>query len=1007
MKKNALFLLGTAFAAQLAFGQNQVVKGSVFDSSGQPVIGATVKVNGTNKTAVSDIDGNFILNDVDPNAKVTISFLGMQPITVKASEVKGVVLKDDSQMLEDVVVIGYGSAKAKDLTSPITVVKAADLQSTPSSSPMAALQGKVAGVNVINSGTPGAGPTVRIRGAGSFANSSPLYVVDGMFYDDINFLNNDDIQDMTILKDASAAAIYGVRAANGVVLITTKKGQKNQKAQITYDGYFGVQKATNVLKMASSQEYATMLLEANYDAYVPVIKSSIDKFGGSYADSDFHNWTYGSNTDWYKELLRSAFMTNHSVGISGGGEKATYSMGVSYLHQDGVMDVDNNYKRLNFRAAIDYDATKWLKVGFNGVFSQSTQVLPNNTAWQQAFNAPGLYPVYDTTNTESKPEQYASPGTIGYTSNFYNPVATANYYNSKNEAKQFMTNFYAQINILPNKLNFKTSVNYNFQDTNGKTFTPIYYVSSWQQNSATSLTKSNTQYSNSIWDNTLTYKDKYGQNNFGAMVGLSMRQEQYKYLWGSAPNVPEGKDAYQYLSQGSTTGITLGDAGTRYRGLSYFARLNYDYANKYYLMFTMRADGSSKYQEKWGYFPSVGASWVISEEEFMKEQKAIDYLKLRASWGKLGNDHVAASDGFASITTGNSASGVYGNTTIPGYQNTTYFSWLQWEVVDEINAGFNLSTLRNRLTLDADYFHRMTNHAVISPLISFENTTLAGNYGKILNQGFDVSLTWSDRVNKDFSYHIGANLSYLKNEVRDLGGKTMIKGGKTVNIVGEEMNSFYGYKVIGVYQTEAECKADKIAVDNGLEPGDFKYEDVNGDGVIDANDKQTLGSYIPNFTFGVNFGFQWKNLDFEVSTYGQTGAQMYNRKRALRYAQSNYNFDHDQVANRWTGEGSTNEYPSAKALVKGWNVSDQRVNSFFVESADFFRIQNATIGYTFKNIKFGSYTMPSIRLSLTADRPFTFFKANSFSPEISDSEGWDTEVYPLTATYTFGIQLKF
>lgn len=828
-----------------------------------------------------------------------------------------------------------------------------------------------------------------------------------MFYDDINFLNNDDIQDMTILKDASAAAIYGVRAANGVVLITTKKGQKNQKAQITYDGYFGVQKATNVLQMASSSEYATMLLEANYDAYLPVIKSSIDKYGGSYADSDFHNWTYGSNTDWYKELLRSAFMTNHSVGISGGGERATYSLGVSYLHQDGVMDVENKYNRLNFRAALDYDATKWLKVGFNGVFSQSSQVLPNNSAWQQAFNAPGLYPVYDENNTEAKPDKYASPATIGYTSNFYNPVATANYYNSKNDAKQFMTNFYAQFNILPNKLNFKTSVNYNFQDINGKTFTPIYYVSSWQQNSATSLNKSNTQYSNSIWDNTLTYKDKFGRNNFGAMVGMSMRQEVYKNLWGTAPNVPEGKDAYQYLSQGSTTGITLGDGGTRYRGLSYFARLNYDYANKYYLMFTMRADGSSKYQEQWGYFPSVGASWVISEEEFMKEQKAIDYLKLRASWGKLGNDHVAASDGFASITTGNNASGVYGNTTIPGYQNTTYFSWLQWEVVDEINAGFNLSTLRNRLTIDADYFHRMTNHAVISPLISFENTTLAGNYGKILNQGVDVSINWSDRVSKDFSYHIGANLSYLKNEVRDLGGKTMIKGGKTVNIVGEEMNSFYGYKVIGIYQTEAECKADKIAVANGLEPGDFKYEDVNGDGVIDANDKQTLGSYIPNFTFGINFGFQWKNLDFEVSTYGQTGAQMYNRKRALRYAQSNYNFDHDQVANRWTGEGSTNEYPSAKALVKGWNVSDQRVNSFFVESADFFRIQNATIGYTFKNIKFGSYTMPSIRLSLTADRPLTLFKANSFSPEISDSEGWDTEVYPLTATYTFGIQLKF
>lgn len=1006
MKKNLLLLI-SAFVAQMAMGQNQAIKGSVLDSSGEPIIGATVKVIGSKQATVTDIDGNFSIQDVNPKASLNISYVGMQPLTVKASGNLNVVLKDDFQNLNDVVVIGYGSAKAKDLTSPIAVIKASDIQSIPSSSPMTALQGKVAGVNVVNSGTPGSGPTVRIRGAGSFANSSPLYVVDGMFYDDINFLNNEDIQDMSILKDASAAAIYGVRAANGVVLITTKKGMKNQKAKITYDGYVGFQKATNVLKMASSKEYATMLMEANYDAYAPIIKSSIDNYGGSYADADFHNWTYDCDTDWYGELLRSAVITNHSIGISGGGDKATYSLGASYLYQDGIMNVKNNYKRLNFRAAIDYEATSWLKVGFNGVFSQSTQILPNNKAWQQAFNAPGIYPVYDDNNEQGFPNKYASPASVGFTSNFYNPVATANYYDSKNEMRQYMTNFYAQFNILPEKLNFKTSVSYNYQNIDGSTFTPTYYVSSWQQSNSTNLNKSNTQYNNYIWDNTLTYKDSFGKHNFGAMLGASMRQEQYKNLWGQAPDVPEGKDTYHYLNKGNSAGITLGDGGTKYRGLSYFARLNYDYANKYYLMFTMRADGSSKYQDKWGYFPSVGASWVISEEPWMKNVSAIDYLKLRASWGKLGNDHVAASDGFASIATGNGASGVFGNTTIAGYQNTTYFSWLQWEVVDEINAGFNLSTLKGRLNIDADYFHRMTNHAVISPKLAFDNQTLAGNYGKILNQGFDFSATWNDRIGKDFKYHVGTNLSFLWNEVRDLGGKSIIKGGKTVNIVGKEMNSFYGYKVVGIYQTAEECSNDPIAVANGLEPGDFKYEDVNHDGVIDGEDKQTLGSYIPNFTYGINLGFEWKNLDFELTTYGQSGAQMFNRKRALRYAQSNYNFDKDLYENRWTGAGSTNSYPSAKALVKGWNVSDQRVNSFFVEDADFFRIQNITLGYSLKNIKIGSYTLPSIRFSVTADRPLTLFGANAFTPELSDSEGWDTEVYPLTSTYTFGIQIQF
>ena len=254
---------------------------------------------------------------------------------------------------------------------------------------------------------------------------------------------------------------------------------------------------------------------------------------------------------------------------------------------------------------------------------------------------------------------------------------------------------------------------------------------------------------------------------------------------------------------------------------------------------------------------------------------------------------------------------------------------------------------------------------------------------------------------------MGANLSFLWNEVKGLSGTSFIQGGKTVNWVGHEMNSFYGYKVAGIYQNAAEIAADPVAVANGLEPGDFRYEDINHDGTIDGNDRTTLGSYLPNFTYGLNIGFEWRNFDFEMTTYGQTGAQIYNRKRALRYASSLYNFDKDQYDSRWTGEGSTNSAPSAKALTKGWNVSDQRVNSYFVESADFFRIQNVTLGYTFKNIKFGAYIMPGIRLSMTANRPLTLFKANSFTPEVSDSEGWDTEVYPLTATYTFGVQINF
>lgn len=1008
MKKRILSVLLVLAGVATAWAAPKTVKGVVVDQTNQPVIGASVQVNGTSIGVVTDFDGTYELTNVPDNAVITFSFIGMKSKEVKVTDsVLNVQLVDDLQKLDEVVVIGYGAAKAKDLTSPITVVKGDELLSTPSTSPMSAIQGKVAGVNVVNSGAPGAGPRVSIRGNGSFTNSSPLYVVDGMFYDDINFLNNSDIQEMSVLKDASAAAIYGVRAANGVVIITTKKGKRNQNAKITYNGYVGVQSATNVLKMANSEQYAQMLLEANYDAYVANMKASIDRYGGSYADADFHNWTFGANTDWYNELLRKAVITNHSIGISGGSEKAVYSLGVSYLYQDGIMDADNNYKRMNFRAAVDYDATSWLKVGFSGVFSNSTQINPNNSAWKEAFNAPSIYPVYDENNAEAFPEKFASPASVGFTSNFYNPVATAKYNNSRNENYQVLSNFYAQFNILPERLNFKTNYSYDYTGTRGRSYIKPYYVSSWQQKSVSELTKSTTNYYNYIWDNTLTYNDKFGDHKVGAMLGYSMRQQQYRYLWGKASNVPEGKDEYMYLGQGDADGVTLGDDGYCYRGQSYFARLNYDYAGKYLLMFTMRADGSSKYQEQWGYFPSVGAAWVMSQESFMQNQKAFDYLKLRASWGRLGNDHVAASDGFASINTGNGASGVFGNTTIPGFQNTSYFSYLKWELVDEANVGVNFSTLNNRLNVDLDWYHRMTKRAVISPRLPFSNDVLAGNYGKILNTGFDVAATWSDRIGNDFKYSIGLNMSFLKNRVKDLGGTDYVKGGKTINMVGEEMNSFYGFKVVGIYQNDAECAADPIAVANGLVPGDFKYEDVNGDNVIDGNDRQTLGAYIPNLTYGVNLGFSWKNLDFELTTYGQAGAQMYNRKRALRYSQSNFNFDESQYKNRWTGEGSTNEHPSAAALVKGWNVSDQKVNSYFVESADFFRIQNITLAYNFRNLKMGNYTLPGLRLSLTADRPFTTFSANAFTPELSDSEGWDVEVYPLTSTYTFGVQIDF
>lgn len=985
-----------------SLAQSNGVKGQVLDEYGDPVIGATVRLAGsTTDGTITDIDGNYVLSGAKSGDVLTITYVGMKPQTLKVSSgVMNVRLEADALALEETVVIGYGVSKSKDLTSPIETVKAAEIATVPSSSPMAALQGKVAGVNVVNSGAPGAGPTVTVRGLGSFGSTTPLYVVDGMFYDNINFLNNSDIEELAILKDASASAIYGVRAANGVVIITTKKGRKNEEAKISYEGYVGFQKATNVLKMANSSQYAQMLRETGISDYNDMLQQSISHYGGNFERNE-----YGADTNWYDELLRTAVITNHSLNIVGGTERASYGVGMSYLDQEGILDTDNNYRRLNFRGNIDYKATSWLTVGMNAVFSINTWELPNNRAWQQAYNMPGIFPVYDAATADIYTDGYASPNTIGVSNNFYNPVATANLYDSQNRSYQVLSNFYADLQLLPQRLNLRTSFSYDYTGLRATAFTPKYNIGTVQRTTNTQLTKSTSNFNNYIWDNTLTYTDEWGAHGLTAMLGTSMRQERYDFLTGTAQNVPDGQKSWKYLSLGDTEGIIVDDDGYRYRGLSYFGRVAYNYAHRYLLTVTFRADGSSKYNDKWGYFPSVGAAWVVSDEPFMKDVGFIDFLKLRASWGKLGNDRGIASAGYASATPGRS---VFGNSVLDGYINGSNFSWLGWEVVKETNIGVSFATLKNRLTLDVDFYNRITDNAIIAPTRPMQNVSIAGNWAEILNRGLDVNIGWSDRVGKDFAYQIGANMSYLHNRVHSLkDGINMLIGGKTVQKVGEKMNSYYGYKVIGIYQTPEQVAADPIAVANGLQPGDFIYEDTNDDGELNGLDKQTLGSYVPDVTYGFSLAAQWRAFDFSMSFYGQAGGELWNRKRALRYAAQNYNFDLAQYDDRWTGAGSTNEHPSAAALMRSWNIGDSQNASYFVESSDFFRIQNINLGYTFKNIQIGSYTLPSLRISATADRPWTTFKAHSFTPELTDAEGWDTEVYPLTATYTFGVQVNF
>jgi TonB-linked SusC/RagA family outer membrane protein len=494
------------------------------------------------------------------------------------------------------------------------------------------------------------------------------------------------------------------------------------------------------------------------------------------------------------------------------------------------------------------------------------------------------------------------------------------------------------------------------------------------------------------------------------LLGQSSRDEKWRQLKGTAENVSNVNDEFMYLDLSNSANRTLDENGTDYRGLSFFTRGTYDYASKYLLTATFRADGSSKYQEKWGYFPSVGLGWILSEEKFMKGQKLFDFLKVRASWGLLGNDGVPANNGFSSYTTGTGASGIFNNygsssgQYVNGYVTQNFYRDLLWEVVDEWDLGIDFTILNRRLTGAIDYYHRRTDKVAFSKPQPMGAPNIYGNWGKVLNQGFEASLNWNDKMG-EFGYHIGSNLTLLKNEVLDLNGLAFIQTGTaefpTREEVGKPLDYFYGYEVSGVYQTAAEVAADPIAVANGVRPGYLKYKDQNNDHILNESDKVMLGSYLPKITYGFDLGFDYKHFDFSIMFQGQGGNSILNMNRARRLWYGDMNGDAEMVTNLWTTAGSTNKYPSAAATNQGWN---NQASSFFVEKGSYLRIQNIQLGY---NFKFGNTASPvKCRLFLTADRPAIFTNYNGFTPEIG-GKGYDTNTYPAAATYSIGCKITY
>lgn len=1010
MKIKNVLLLISFLLFQLIFAQDNItIQGTVTDNDDQPLPGASVIVKGTTTGTQTDFDGNFTLDKVPVNGTLVFSYLGFtsSEVSVNGQTDFAVQLGEDAQALDEVVVVGYGTQKKADLTGSITTISSEDITRTPSGSAMQSLQGKVAGLQVVSSGAPGSGPTIRVRGVGSYVGgaSNPLYVVDGTFFDDIDFLNSEDIETISVLKDASASAIYGVRAANGVVLIETKSGKKNQKPQITYNGYQGVQVAQNIVKLSNSEQFATLARESGSAAEAQFVDNAIQRYGRSRVNPNVPN----VNTDWYDLILRHALQQNHSLGITGGTEGTTYSVGMSYFEQEGILKMKNDYDRFNIRTKLDFDISDRLKVGVSTLFSNAKKFRPETTAFALAYFAVPTMPVLDPSKTDAFPRPYANAQDLGYRGT-QNPFPVMENTENRDKIRNTLMTFDISYELVPDKLTFKTAYYHNLETTETREVRlPFFFGNGNAFRENAELIKRNQTFSEQTWDNTITYNDSFDKHNLTVLGGTSFRDRSLEQLEAKGLNFPNGPgigDESYYLDLAKTIDVDgVGDNGVGQYFFSYFGRVAYNFDSKYLLYGTFRADGTSKYQDKWGYFPTVGAGWVVSQESFMDNLDVLDFLKLRASWGELGNANVNSSTGGITST---EVSAAFGDIRYPGLVTSSDFEALKWEVTAETNVGISARMFKNRLSLETDYFDRETRDAVIPVSRLLVPGETRQNVGIIRNSGFEVVLNWNNTVSDDFSYSIGGNFSTLKNEVLDLAGQENLTSGGDVaqrTVIGGTINPFFGLEVAGVYQNLEEIQADpaaQAAIADGLvvAPGDFRFVDHNGDMVIDAQDRVDLGSYLPTYSFGFNLGLNYKAWDFSLNVIGQGGNVIANQKRFSIRQTPDPNIDRDFAINRWHGEGTSNTYPSARGIRNPW--SNQFLNSYFVEKGDFVRLQNVTLGYTLPQLK-GKFN-PNIRFYLTAERPLTFFDYNGFTPEVSD--GRDNQTYPIPGVYTLGVNIK-
>lgn len=1008
----ALFFLGTLLSGNVFYAQT--ITGTVSDKNG-PLPGVNVVVKGTTKGATTDFDGKYTVESSDTKAILVFSYVSYETkeIPTLGKSVLNVVLVESSQALDEVVVVGYTSRKKSTLTGAISVVDMGDMEKTRISNVAQAMQGQIAGVQVTSStGAPGDAVQVRIRGEGTIGNNNPLYVIDGIPSRDISFLNQSDIKSMTVLKDAASAAIYGSRASGGVVLITTKSGTIG-KTSFGIDYYTGIQSVSNLPKMLNASQYMNTLEKAwNNSERTGTNPYTVDK-----SRTDF------SDTNWLNELFENGKSQNVQITANGGTDKLQYLMSLGYYDQDGIVVYDNDkYKKLNYRTNINADLNERLKLGTNLQLSYSSQdkiaAKGESLIRYALLRAPviGVYkkttdPTYTVRDPFTDMPFFTPTGyDQGLQRTMYemvgNPIAKAYFSDDKSNIYKTFGNVYGEYAFLKEKeLKFRTNLGVDLSFFHNKAFNENYGDPDGggsgadkllgRQNRPNNLNESRGEALTFTFNNTLNYaKIINDRHDLSSMIGSEFIKNYESSIGASRARFAYTDDTFRYLDYGgSSADLWNSGSASEWALFSVFGSASYAFDGKYMVTANLRADASSRFSEKnrWGYFPSISAGWKISDESFMSEVDWLSNLKLRGSWGKSGNQEIA---NYAFLTL---VSQVGGIVKIDRYGNSD----LKWETSTQSNLGLDVGLLENKLALSAEYFVKNTTDILLPiglPSIVGNVAPTIVNAGEVSNKGFEFSLNYKNSVN-EFKYNINANFSTLKNNVEKLHPNLPnISDDITKTQAGNPLNAYYGYKMIGIYQNATEVSSHLHGSTNpNVKPGDIKFKDIDGNGIINADDREFIGSPIPELTYGLTFSSEYKGFDFSMLFQGVEGVDRYNDgKKIVDYDTRPFNYT-TAILNAWSGEGSTNTMPRVTFQDNG----SSKVSSIFVEDASYFRLKNIEVGYNFESLM----GVKDIRFYISGQNLFTSTKYSGLDPESVDLK--DKGTYPLSKSILFGLNVKF